>query len=81
MPADAGRIDMSAPRPPDARGEQQRRANVRTALTFASIAAVFFVGVIVARYLGGVETGMTIIGLIGLLFIVIAIGRNLRDRR
>ena len=79
MPADPARIDMSPPVPRNS--EQQRRANLRTALTFASIAAVFFVGVIVARYMGGVETGMTIIGLIGLAFVVIAIGRNLRDRR
>ncbi len=78
---DLGRSDMSAPAPRDPRSEQQRRANLRTALVFASIAAVFFVGVIVARYLGGVETGMTMIGLIGLVFIVVAIGRNLRDRR
>jgi len=59
---------------------RQRRANVRVALILAAIAALFFVGAIVARYMGGLETGMSILGLAGLLLMVIAIARNVRDR-
>ena len=55
-----------------------RRANVRTALVLASIAAVFFVGIVVAKFIGDTATGMTVLGAAVLLFLVLAIGRNLR---
>ena len=59
---------------------QLRRSNVRVALTFASIAFVFFVGVIAAKYMGGYEVGLSIVGAAVLLFLVLAIGRNLRSK-
>lgn len=59
----------------------QRKANLRTALTFASIAAVFFVGIIVAHALGGPVIGVAVVGGAVLLFLVFAIGRNLRGPR
>ena len=55
-----------------------RSANVRTALVLASIAAVFFVGIVVAKFIGDTSTGMTVLGAAVLLFLVVAIGRNLR---
>ena len=55
-----------------------RSANVRTALVLASIAAVFFVGIVVAKFVGDTATGMTVLGAAVLLFLVLAIGRNLR---
>ena len=58
--------------------EQRKAANLRTALTFATIAAVFFVGVIVAHAFGGPLTGVAVMGAAVLLFLVFAIGRNLR---
>jgi hypothetical protein len=55
-----------------------RAANVRTALVLASIALTFFFGVIVSKYLGGYETGMSVVGFAVFVFLVFAIGRNLR---
>ena len=52
--------------------------NLRTALAFASIAAVFFVGIIVAHAFGGPLIGVSVMGTAVLLFLVVAIGRNLR---
>jgi putative effector of murein hydrolase LrgA (UPF0299 family) len=52
--------------------------NLRTALAFASIAAVFFVGIIVAHAFGGPLIGVSVMGAAVLLFLVVAIGRNLR---
>jgi len=58
--------------------DQRKAANVRTALVFASIAVVFFVGIIVAHALGGPVIGVGVMGAVVLLFLVFAIGRNLR---
>jgi hypothetical protein len=54
------------------------RKNLRTALTFASVAAVFFVGIIVAHAVGGPLIGVAVMGAAVLVFLVVAIGRNLR---
>jgi hypothetical protein len=56
----------------------RKAANVRTALVFASIAAVFFVGVIVAHAYGGPLVGAGVMGAAVLLFLAFAIGRSLR---
>jgi hypothetical protein len=58
--------------------ERRKAANLRTALVFASIAAVFFVGIIVAHAYGGPLIGVGVMGAAVLLFLVFAIGRNLR---
>jgi hypothetical protein len=58
-----------------------RRANVRTAVILATIALVFFVGIIFAKYVGDASTGMTVLGAAVLLFLVLAIGRNLISGR
>jgi hypothetical protein len=59
---------------------RQRRANLRVAWILALIAVAFFFGVIVARYMGGLETGMGIVGLAALLLLIFAIVRSIRDR-
>ncbi len=64
------------PTKPDA--QRLRAANVRTALVFASIAAVFFTGILAAKFMGEPTTGIGVIGGAVLLFLVFAIGRNLR---
>ena len=56
----------------------QRRANVRTALVLASIAAAFFIGILATRFIGDGQNGITVLGAAVMLFLVIAIGRNLR---
>jgi uncharacterized membrane protein YbjE (DUF340 family) len=61
--------------------ERQRAANRRTATYLFAIVAVFFVGFIVSRLMGDTATGMTVIGSAVLLFLIVAIGRNLRSRR
>lgn len=60
------------------RAERLKRANVRTALVFASIAVVFFAGILAAKLLGDPVAGMSVLGLSVLIFLVFAIGRNLR---
>lgn len=55
-----------------------RAGNVRTALVLASIALVFFVGIIVAKFMGGWTTGISIVGFGVFIFLAFAIGRNLR---
>ena len=68
-----------APEPErNAEAQRVRRANVRTALALASIALVFFLGILLAKFLGDASTGMTVLGFAVLLFLVFAIGRNLR---
>ncbi len=72
-------IDARRPEPrkdPAAR----RRANLRMGVVLASIAATFFAGAIVARYMGGLEMGMSIVGMVALVLLVFAIAHNLRDR-
>jgi hypothetical protein len=58
--------------------ERRKAANVRTALVFASIAAMFFVGIIVAHAVGGPVVGVGVMGAVVFLFVAFAIGRNLR---
>ena len=58
-----------------------RGANLRTALILLSIALVFFFGIIFAKYVGDASTGMTVLGAAVLLFLVLAIGRNLISGR
>ena len=55
-----------------------RAANVHTAIVLASIAAVFFFGVIAAEFIGGPTAAIGVMGSTMLLFLVVAIGRNLR---
>jgi hypothetical protein len=58
-----------------------RASNRRTALTLASIAVVFFFGIIATKFMGGPATGIGVVGAAVLLYLVVAIGRNLRDKR
>ena len=56
----------------------QRRANIRTALVLASIAVAFFIGILATRFIGDGQDGITVLGAAVMVFLVIAIGRNLR---
>jgi len=68
---------VAAQASPKAVDPRVRRANVRTAVVLATIALVFFVGIIFAKYVGDASTGMTVLGAAVLLFLCLAIGRNL----
>ena len=57
------------------------RLSAGTALVLLSIAATFFVGVIAAKFIGGYEFGMSVVGFAVFMFLVFAIGRNLRRGR
>jgi len=59
--------------------QRVRASNRRVAWTLASIAAVFFAGIIATRWLGGGTIGIGVMGTVVLLFLVVAIGRNLRS--
>ena len=63
-------------KPDDAR--RMKSANLRTALVFASIALVFFVGIIATKWMGGPTIGIGVMGAAVLVFLVFAIGRNVR---
>ncbi len=64
--------------PKPAADARLRRANLRTALAIALIAALFFVGVIAAQLTGNPATGMAVVGAAVFLFLCFVIGRNLR---
>jgi len=63
------------------RAGRLRASNRKTALVLASIAAVFFAGIIATRWMGGEAVGIGIMSTVVLLFLVVAIGRNLRSKR
>jgi len=58
-----------------------KSSNRKTALVLLGIAAVFFVGIIATRFIGSPATGISVMGTVVLLFLVVAIGRNLRRKR
>ena len=58
--------------------DSQRTANRRTAWVLASIAVVFFAGVILAQYAGSPSVGIAVLGFAILGFLIVAIGRNVR---
>ena len=62
--------------PPD--GARLRSANRRTALAVAAVSLLFFAGVIAAQFVGDAATGMAVLGGAILLFLCVAIGRNIR---
>ena len=47
----------------------------------AAIAFVFFVGVIVSHYLGGVTAGLAVLGVAIMLYLAVAIGRGIGSRK
>ena len=55
-----------------------RARNLRTAAVLFGIALAFFAGVIVSKSMGGYVVGMGIVGVAILVFLVLAIGRNIR---
>jgi hypothetical protein len=55
-----------------------RRANVRTALTLVSIAAVFFGGIIASQYTGATAVSIGVVGLGIIGFLLAALGRHAR---
>jgi Na+/proline symporter len=69
---------MTAQITPGTDGARLRHANVRTALAVALIAVLFFVGVIAAQFVGNSAVGMSVVAAAVLVFLAVAIGRNLR---
>jgi hypothetical protein len=65
-------------RPEPAVDAPLRAANRRTALAVTLIAVLFFVGVIAAQFVGDTAVGMSVVAAAVLLFLALAIGRNLR---
>jgi small neutral amino acid transporter SnatA (MarC family) len=81
-PTPATRVPMPASAMPEADAPARLRAsNRRTAFTLVSIAVVFFFGIIATKFMGGPATGIGVVGAAVLLYLVVAIGRNLRDKR
>jgi hypothetical protein len=64
----------------DVNPDKRRRANLRVGLTLGAIAVGFFVAAIGTRYFGGMASGMSVIGLVALVLLVLAIAHNVRDR-
>jgi Na+/proline symporter len=59
-------------------GARLRSANLRTALAVALIAVLFFIGVIASQFVGNSAVGMSVVAAAVLVFLAVAIGRNLR---
>ena len=78
MDSDATR---AVPTPPVDASGRLRSSNRRTAIVLASIAAVFFVGIIASKWIGGSTVGIGVMSAAVLLFLAVAIGRNLRSKR
>jgi hypothetical protein len=57
---------------------RRKSANRRVAAVLVSVTCVFFFGIIAARFMGGPTIGISVMGAAVLLFLVVAIGRNLR---
>ncbi len=53
-----------------------RAVNLRTAAVLVAIALVFFAGIIVSHYLGGAAAGISVLAITIVLYLVVAIGRN-----
>jgi len=77
----AGTAMHSNARPERDAAARLRSSNRKTALVLLSIASVFFVGIIATKYMGGPATGIGVVGAAVLLYLVVAIGRNLRGRQ
>jgi hypothetical protein len=58
-----------------------RTANLRTGFLLLAIAVVFFVGIIVSHYFGGAKAGLVVISTAVVLYLVVAIGRNVKSRK
>jgi hypothetical protein len=58
--------------------DNKRSANLRTGLILASIALVFFGGIVAAQYTGGTTVGIDVLGFAIIGFLAVAIGRNVR---
>jgi len=58
-----------------------RASNRRTAAILLSIATIFFVGIIATKWMGGQTIGIGVMGMVALLFLIVAIGRNLRSKQ
>ena len=78
MNSDATR---ATPTPTVDAARRLRASNRRTALILASIAVVFFAGIIATKWMGGQTIGIGVMGTLILLFLIVAIGRNLRSKR
>jgi hypothetical protein len=53
-----------------------RAVNLRTAAILVAIALVFFAGIIVSHYLGGAAAGISVLTIAIVLYLLVAIGRN-----
>ena len=69
---------MNTQAQPKDEGARRRSANLRTALILLSIALVFFFGIIATKFMGSPSTAISVLGTAVLLYLVVAIGRNLR---
>ena len=58
-----------------------RRANRRTAVVLVAIALVFFFGIIATRFMENPTMGIGVVSFAIILFLIVAIGRNLRGRQ
>ena len=65
-------------RSPKDDGSRTARSNRRVAWTLFALSAVFFGGIIFSRVTGDSRTGLMVLGAAIFLFLVVAIGRNLR---
>jgi hypothetical protein len=56
-----------------------RAANRKTGLTLLAIALLFFFGIIASRFIDSPVVSITVVGGAVLLYLIVAIGRHLRQ--
>jgi hypothetical protein len=66
--------------PPNAKTTAQRAANRRTAIMLASIAALFFCGIIFSQVVSSPDVAVGVLGLAIAGYLALSIGRRM-DRR
>jgi hypothetical protein len=76
-----GHAAMDAHSGPTADAARLRAQNRKTALVLLTIALVFFVGIIATKFMGGPAIGIGVMGTAVLLYLIVAIGRNVRSKR
>lgn len=60
-------------------GARQKAANRKTGLVLLAIALVFFFGIIASRFIDSPIVSIGVVGAAILLYLIVAIGRHLRE--
>ena len=72
-------MSVDVVRDTEASAQRMKAANRRTGLTLLAIALVFFFGIIASRFVDSPVVSIGVVGSAVLLYLLVAIGRHLRE--